>query len=132
MAPLEADSPFYKDHWHKLEFEHGLINRKITWLLSTQAILFAAYGITFARNAVREAGKFRTVIAYSGMFMSLLILFGVLASLTAKYLVWQDYRKAHDPGAKWGIRTWVTWVGLLPDVFLPVLFAVAWRIVLRW
>lgn len=129
MATSEPNLAF-SNYLHRLEFEHELINRKITWMLSTQAILFAAYGITLSRDALSEAGRFQTVIAISGMFMSLLIMLGILATLTAKFLVWRDYRRDHNPSEEWGIRTRVTWVGLLPDVFLPLLFAVAWLIVL--
>lgn len=32
-------------YFKRLEFEHELINRRLTWLLSSQTILFAAYGI---------------------------------------------------------------------------------------
>jgi hypothetical protein len=32
-------------NFERLRFEHELINRRLTWLLSSQSILFAAYGV---------------------------------------------------------------------------------------
>lgn len=46
------------DHRDQQQFEHQLIDRKTTWLLSTQAILFAAYGVTF-QNATFSASRCR-------------------------------------------------------------------------
>jgi hypothetical protein len=36
----------YEDHRDALQFEHELINRKVTWLLTSQTLLFAALGLT--------------------------------------------------------------------------------------
>ena len=38
-------SDLYKDYMNRLDFEHELINRRVTWLLTSQSILFAIYGI---------------------------------------------------------------------------------------
>ena len=93
MSTSPPDLPAYQEYWKRLTFEHDLINRRITWLLSTQAILFAAYGITLTRSSAKTVGNFPTVIAWSGMVMSILILFGILASLES-----QARRMAQLPG----------------------------------
>ena len=36
----------WQDQNHRQEFEHDLLNRKTTWGLTGQTILFAAYGVT--------------------------------------------------------------------------------------
>ena len=41
----------WDDYNRKQEFEHDLINRKTTWSLTTQGILFAAYGVTFSAKS---------------------------------------------------------------------------------
>ena len=33
------------DYFEKLKFEHELLSRRVTWLLASQTILFAAYGV---------------------------------------------------------------------------------------
>lgn len=34
-------TPAYKEFWDRLKFEHELLNQRITWLLTSQTILFA-------------------------------------------------------------------------------------------
>ena len=62
--------------------------------------------------------------------MSILILSGILASLRAKHAVWRDYQDSYDSSQEWGVRTRLTWEGLVPDVCMPLLFAGAWLFVL--
>ena len=112
-----------------MDFEHELLNRRITWLLSSQALLFAAYGITFT-GTVPAARHFQEVIAWSGMIVAVLILIGVLAGLIAKHKIWQDYKARYYRHQPWGVRTGLTWLGLVPDICSPLLFAGAWLFVL--
>ena len=123
----DPDSSAYKEYWNRLDFEHELLNRRITWLLSSQALLFAAYGLTFTGN---EAEQFRAAIAWSGMIVAILILLGILAGLSAKLKVWLDYKYTYYRHQPWGVRTGLTCLGLVPDVCSPVLFAVVWLVVL--
>ena len=64
------------------------------------------------------------------MIAAILMFIGILAGARAKRAVWRDYKKDHNPRQEWGVRTGATWAGLVPDVSLPVLFAVAWLVVL--
>jgi hypothetical protein len=41
-AKYQGMRDIWNDYNHRQEFEHELIDRKTTWLLTTQAILFAA------------------------------------------------------------------------------------------
>ena len=121
--------PAYKEFWDRLKCEHELLNQRITWLLTSQTILFAAYGFTLTKDNIL-AMNFQTVIAASGMTAAILMLIGILAGLHAKRAVWRDYQVDYNPRQKWGVRTGATWAGLVPDVFTPVVFISAWMAVL--
>lgn len=126
-------------------FEHGLIDRKATWLLTTQALLFAAYGLTFTDNVpTDQLAQFRTVVASAGLLIAALTFIGVVALIYSKHLSWQAYRDyfrdesaaLHLPGPlaerplQWGVATHNTWVTLAPDVMFPIVFFGAWCFVL--
>ena len=36
-----------QEYAERLKFEHELINTRVTWLMASQSILFAAYGAAF-------------------------------------------------------------------------------------
>jgi hypothetical protein len=114
--PTKEDKSF-----ERLRFEHELIHRRLTWLLSSQSILFAAYGIALGTAESGAANLFLTVTAMSGTVIASLILIGVVAGILAKVAVWQDSKEK-----QFGVRTWTTWLGLLPDFALPIVFALAW------
>jgi hypothetical protein len=128
-AASGPDSPAYKEFWDRLVFEHSLLNNRITWLFSSQTVLFAAYGFSVSGTA-KVAKNFQTVVAWSGIIVAILMLIGILASVHAKRAVWHDYQRDYNPHQKWGVRTGATWVGLVPDVSSPVVFALAWMFVL--
>jgi len=52
-----------RDVWHdyndRQEFEHDVINRKTTWGLTGQTILFAAYGVTLRSDPSDKATAVR-------------------------------------------------------------------------
>jgi hypothetical protein len=135
----------WEDCNHRQELEHDLINRKTTWWLTGQTILFAAYGVTLGSNLVDKSIEFRKVVAYSGFAVAVVTLIGVLALITSKILAWRDYerfysafpkelplpRPMNERSHQWGVRTWNTPITLVPDVFLPLIFAVAWLFLLR-
>jgi len=135
----------WKDCNHRQEFEHDLINRKTTWWLTSQTILFAAYGVTLRSDLVDEVNEFRKVVALSGLAVAVVMLIGVLALISSKHTSFRDYRKFYSAFPKefplprplnershqWGVRTWNTYITLAPDVSLPVIFAVAWLCLLR-
>jgi hypothetical protein len=128
-AASDPATPAYKEFWDRLKFEHELLNQRITWLLTSQTILFAAYGFTLTKDSIL-AMNFQTVIAASGMTAAILMLIGILAGLHAKRAVWRDYQEDYNPRQKWGVRTGATWAGLVPDVCTPVVFVGAWMAVL--
>jgi hypothetical protein len=129
----------WDDHNHRQEFEHDLINRKTTWLLTTQALLFAAYGVTFIGDRIDGMRiPFRNVVAYSGLAIAAIVVVGVCAVIISKFLSWKAYRAFFDSNPialpmpldqgklQWGVHTVNTLAALAPDVLLPVVFIVAW------
>jgi hypothetical protein len=112
-------------------------------LLTSQTILFAAYGVTFANEKVGdEADVFRVAVALSGIAVAVLVFVGVLSAIQAKHQSWKDYcdyyakRDPPDlPGPlratlDWGVRTKITKQALILDRMLPFVFIVAWVAVL--
>jgi len=121
-------------------FEHELINRKTTWLLTTQGLLFTAYGVTF-----RETGDdpgllaFRQVIIFTGVAIALITMVGVGALIFSKIWSWLKYRALFLASEKltlpeplneqplpWGVQSNNTAITLIPDLALPLVFARAW------
>jgi len=147
LEPGEPTEPRYaesRDIWSdynaRQEFEHELINRKTTWSLSAQVILFAAYGV--ALNGAAEGETFRQVVASAGVAVAIVTLIGVVAVIRSKLISWQMYRDFYldheghlpqpitEPALPWGVNTGNTLVTLLPDVALPLIFAFAWTVLL--
>jgi hypothetical protein len=137
----------WKDYNDRQEFEHDLINRKTTWWLSTQTILFAAYGVTLSDKILPEplatlAINFRKIVGFVGLAVALATFIGILAVINSKWISWREYKEFFEKNSKeyplpeplkalnkkvtWGVNTINTCVSLTPDVLLPVIFFAAW------
>lgn len=141
---MAENRDIWQDYNNRQEFEHDLINRKTTWWLAAQALLFAAYGVTLSVDASQDAIHFRRVVAASGVALAAITLVGVLAVIGSKLMSWREYAaflnseveraKLPQPMGRgrlqWGVRTWNTWITLAPDVFQPVVLGVAWIVLL--
>jgi hypothetical protein len=58
---------------------------KTTWLLTSQTILFAAYGVTFqSTGTADDPSDFRTVVARAGLAIAVITLIGVAALINSK------------------------------------------------
>jgi len=115
-------------------FEHDLINRRLTWLLSSQTILFAALAL-IVHNDVKEEYKtlFFKTISYLGIFISISIFISICMGIVAKYLNFRDEQKnqeknphKYDGPVQWGVRWYITAIALVPDIAMPVGFFAAW------
>ena len=132
----------WNDYNQRQDFEHELIDRKTTWLLATQTILFAAYGFTFQNeSASASLEDFRGVVAWSGLSIAVIVFTGVFTHIWAKRQSWKDYKGFFEKEAadffpldrgdlQWGVRTPWVWPGLVPDILLPIVFVVGWSVVL--
>jgi hypothetical protein len=128
------DRDIWTDYNDRQKFEHDLINRKTTWSLTAQTILLTAYGLTFTADI---PNKVRLAIASLGLAVATSILVGILALIRSKYLSFKMYQKFYRKTCMyqlpqplkrldWGVRTSNTWLTLVPDMLLPVIFAAVW------
>lgn len=114
------------EYTRRLEFEHQLIGRQIGWLLTSQTFLLTAYGFVISQStpAIQRFKDFLPIIA---TLVAVVVLFGVTASFLAKLRTWQDFKLASgNIQEPFGVRTYITYLGLVPDFALPIVFAIAW------
>ena len=139
----------WQEYDDRQKFEHELLNRKMTWLLTSQTVLFAAYGVTFGDAGEGDGlESFRRMVTLTGILIAAVVLVGTAALLNSKRLSWRSYRTyfgdpSETPSApvrdlrgplkntslQWGVNTVNTWWALLPDVCLPVIFVVVWWVI---
>ena len=84
----------WKDQVSRQEFEHDLINRKTTWGLTCQSILFAAYGVTLTGDKTTigifaASNEFRRVVIFTGLLIAGVTLVAVLATINSKRKSWR-------------------------------------------
>lgn len=72
---LKISKELFFDYTARQKFEHELINRRVTWLLTSQTILFAAYGLGSNKNNEIPISKnvYLDLIAICGLSISYLI-----------------------------------------------------------
>jgi hypothetical protein len=145
---LGAESPrrIFDDYVRGIDYQHDLIDRKITWLLTSQTILFAALAFTAADTS---STKLVYVIASTGLAICVTTFVGVFTNGLAKRRVYEDYRDYEaeicreikrianrDKSAGWrvpvtsalefGVRTRLTKIGIRVNELIPIIFAGAW------
>ena len=99
----------YSFAWYHqgLSSEHELLNHRLTWLLSSQTILFAALAFTMGNQTTpdRRQEFFFLVVSILGIGISLCILIGILQGIRAKLQLWNDYKTHTDPKEELGVKT---------------------------
>jgi hypothetical protein len=119
----------------RLQFEHELINRRLTWLLTSQSILFAALAFVIEKEGMAPLqNEFSKIISVLGISIALAILIGVIMGIAAKVTAWREYNsKIIPPEDKkpLGVHTWITSIAFIPDIFMPIAFAVAWYCIFK-
>ncbi len=114
------------EYTRRLEFEHELIGRQIGWLLTSQTILLTAYGFVLSNPNPATKG-FKDFLPIVATLLAVAVLFGVMAAFLAKLRTWQDFKVASgNTNEPFGVRTHITYLGLIPDFALPLVFAIAW------
>jgi len=107
-----------------MQFEHSLINNRITWLLVTQGFLFAAYAAALVNSPPSE---FLGQVAKVGIAISVLAIAAITASLLAKYFTWKDLKKLDQFKCEpWWVRTPITIFAAVAELAVPVVFIGAW------
>jgi hypothetical protein len=132
----------WKDHTDRQVFEHQLIDRKTSWSLTTHGILFAAYGLTLGAKEPPDAHQFQSTVAWSGLAVAVVTLLGVGFVVLSKWRTFLLYEKHFGsmrsrpdlPGIKplrWGAGPFNTLGSLLPDICVPIVFLIAWSVLIN-
>ena len=109
--------------------EDTLVNQRLTWLLVSQALLFAAYGTvaTKAMDACKEKAAYLfsilSVISVAGPILAAVVLVGIAAATTAQFIL---YKSGVPPTQRMGVSTPTTLVGWSTALLIPLIFIVAW------
>ena len=111
-----------EEYSRRMQFEHELINRRLTWLLTAQSLLFAAYGVGLDKGHL----SFLKTVAATGAAIAILVLIGTLAAFAAKFRTWQEFKAAGHPIEEFWVRTSITYVAFASEVALPLVFGIAW------
>lgn len=125
---MTTNSDRYPDFKH----EDELINQRLTWLLQSQALLFAGYALILTSNNAQLLARPFLVV---GIVTATIILVGIIAATIAIHYIWCDSKKDDDGNpipngsADWkplGVRGWTTRMGLATALALPLVFIFGW------
>lgn len=120
--------------------EDNFINHRLTWLLTSQAIIFSAYGLVLkfgGEDICCESNKFHyvlNVIPVPGIVTSILILLGISAAAYVIFKFWQNDPEKNQESSNENSHELYTEVvnkftlsgGLVPPLLLPLCFTLAW------
>ena len=126
--------------WH----EDGLVNQRITWLLTTQGVVAGAYGflvyricgVAFGAAESMPTGDVDGYLAMLSRYAGLLVIIGIVTSFVsfagtaaaclAQYLIARKYQFGT------GVSAFTTLLGWCTALATPVLCMVAWTIAIAW
>lgn len=80
----------WEDFRRHQEFEHLLIDRKTSWLLTTQGLMFTHMGSQSTLDKTKAA---RAILCWVGVSVSAIIGIEVVAVVSGKYRAWKDYHE---------------------------------------
>lgn len=121
-----ADFKLYLARW---ETENTLINQRLTWLLTSQGLLFAAYGTLAVKafDACQARAEFLLktldIAVIAGKAFSVVIWVGIAAAIVAQIYL---HRKRPSPREEIGVKTGTTIAGWVTCLMIPTIFLVAW------
>ncbi len=126
---MPTDHDLYLALRDKWVHEDDLLDQRISWLLLSQTLLFAAYGVfmqvTKDSPYARKAGQLLMWIPWFGIALICNIFIAIIAAISAQY---QVNTEGSRQGYKVNVGGGLTWLGYIPPIALPVLFIVAWLI----
>lgn len=105
--------------------EDALVNNRLTWLLQSQVVLFAAYGF-LARTDGKVPVELKALVAalpWLGFAVCVVIALGVRAAWRAQRVLSDQYSKF---GIVVGVDPITTTVGRIPGYVMPLIFAGGW------
>jgi len=129
LPSSNVDSCWLVNHYFERgRHENELTNHRLTWLLASQTLLFAGYGVILTASIpVPMKASLAKVAVALGTLSSLLLWLGILASLMASVRLWKEACSRIDGELQpLGISWWTTWLGWSPAMLLPILFIWSW------
>jgi hypothetical protein len=124
---LELEKNARQRWWH----EDGLVNHRLSWLLVSQALLFAAFGslskpVAPGLPPVPEVfNKAIQLIPVVGIAVAVIVLLAAGAACWAQHKLQVEY-KNKIPGFELGVSTATTLLGWSPSILIPIAFAASW------
>lgn len=128
----------------KWTHEDHLVNYRLTWLLVSQTLLFAAYGTLLDVLLDKQKGldganrdvvlyMVQSILPWVGMSIAALVLLGVLAALLAMAkLAYDSSKLVEHEEMRMDVSILTTALGWLSGGLFPVIFLVAWNSVICW
>lgn len=112
-----------------IDRENDLINHRVTWLTTTQGLLFAALGFSWDRQGTQ---RLVVLLCFLGIAMSIVAISGLTGATIAMHRVlrwWKDYGpKDYKGPAVIGFgfveKPFLRYIGVW--TWIPILFLAAW------
>ncbi len=121
-------------YWDLKHKEDELMSQRLGWLLTSQIVLFAAYGILLKDVPQGSNKRLIYVIEGFGITIACLIFIGILAAIIASYILYRKVNnKIDNPLAEkqtLGVHPILTIIGWLVAAFILVIFIIAWIMLL--
>ncbi len=133
---MNNDPNSYTDRREKWVHEDDLLNHRMNWLLASQGLMFAGYAVIIkleadVPNCEDMAGRVKSFIGtatrwlpWLGISTCLVVLSGVVGACLAMW-------KLREPTEKPYVGTLASTLGIVPSLFLPILFLLAWVLMMR-
>lgn len=100
MSKNRNDSNYFCGELRKIwQHEDGLINHRLTWLLTSQALLFGGYGVAISSKSgfvTHNAADLTTAFCTIGTVSALVIQIGIVAAVLAMHFIWRDANDVAD------------------------------------
>src|SRR5256885_1056039 len=112
------------------KFEDELINNRLTWLLASESLLFAGYGVILTSDKVDPA-KIKLWTApflVVGLALSGLIFLSILAAVFANVHNWRKLKKKKST-VSLGVYPPATIVAWIVTCLVPLAFAAGWILI---
>ncbi len=125
----EDKQRYYEYLSQQIEREDGLVNNRLTWMVTTQGLLFAAIALV-ARNDTTNSNLIKVLTKWlpvTGMFLSAVCFFGVLGATKAIYDLMKEWKLlSYDGGPRPFGGTIAALLGLVLRFSLPILLFAVW------
>lgn len=111
-----------EEYLQRLVYENDLMNQRLTWLLTSQSLLFAGYGVILNAKLREQANnRIAQTVMTLGASSSFLIWSGIIAAIGA------IVRLHHESGQRdFVVWRWTNVVGWSVPLLLPLLFMGSW------